>query len=52
MHVAEKDLACALQLARDAGVSLPGTAVVSQLMARHYAIQDAGGRVVSAVTQR
>jgi 3-hydroxyisobutyrate dehydrogenase len=49
MHVAEKDLACALELARAAGVSLPGTALVSQLMGRHYLIADAGGRVVSPV---
>jgi 3-hydroxyisobutyrate dehydrogenase len=51
MHVAEKDLACALQLAREAGVSLPGAALVSQLMARIYPIEEAGGRVVSAVVQ-
>jgi 3-hydroxyisobutyrate dehydrogenase len=48
MHVAEKDLACALQLAREAGVSLPGAALVSQLMARIYPVEEAGGRVVSA----
>jgi 3-hydroxyisobutyrate dehydrogenase len=52
MHVAEKDLACALQLARDAGVSLPGAALVSQLMARLYAIEEPGGRVVSTIVQR
>lgn len=40
MLIAEKDLACALDLAREAGVSLPGAALVSQLMARIYAIDD------------
>ena len=40
MHNAEKDLACALDLARETGVSLPGAALVSQLMARIYAIDD------------
>jgi 3-hydroxyisobutyrate dehydrogenase len=44
MHNAEKDLAWALKLARDSGVSLPGTALASQLMARVYAIDDAGRR--------
>ncbi len=37
---AEKDLACALDLARQAGVALPGAALVSQLMARIYLIDD------------
>ena len=40
MHNAEKDLACALDLARQAGVALPGAALVSQLMARIYLIDD------------
>jgi len=40
MHNAEKDLACALDLAREAGVALPGVALVSQLMARIYLIDD------------
>jgi 3-hydroxyisobutyrate dehydrogenase-like beta-hydroxyacid dehydrogenase len=40
MHVAEKDLACALELAREAGVALPGAALVSQLIARLYAVED------------
>jgi 3-hydroxyisobutyrate dehydrogenase-like beta-hydroxyacid dehydrogenase len=40
MHVAEKDLACALELAREAGVSLPGAALVSQLIARLYSVDD------------
>jgi 3-hydroxyisobutyrate dehydrogenase-like beta-hydroxyacid dehydrogenase len=40
MHNAEKDLACALQLARESGVTLPGAALVSQIMARIYTIED------------
>jgi 3-hydroxyisobutyrate dehydrogenase len=40
MLIAEKDLACALDLAQEAGVSLPGGALVSQLMARIYAVDD------------
>jgi hypothetical protein len=44
MHVAEKDLAHALALAREAGVALPGTALVSQLMARIYLVEDPGRR--------
>jgi 3-hydroxyisobutyrate dehydrogenase len=44
MHVAEKDLAHALALAREAGVALPGTALVSQLMARIYCVEDPGRR--------
>jgi 3-hydroxyisobutyrate dehydrogenase len=40
MHNAEKDLACALDLAREAGVSLPGAALVSQMMARIYLVDD------------
>ena len=40
MHVAEKDLAHALALAREAGVALPGAALVSQLMARIYLVED------------
>jgi 3-hydroxyisobutyrate dehydrogenase len=42
--VAEKDLAWTLQLAREAGVSLPGTALASQLMARVYGLEDAKRR--------
>ena len=38
--VAEKDLAWTLQLARQAGVKLPGTALVSQLMAQVYGLED------------
>ncbi len=44
MHVAEKDLAWALELARRAGVSLPVGGLVSQLMARLYGVVDAGRR--------
>jgi 3-hydroxyisobutyrate dehydrogenase len=44
MHVAEKDLAHALSLAREAGVALPGAALVSQLMARIYLVDDPGRR--------
>jgi 3-hydroxyisobutyrate dehydrogenase len=44
MHNAEKDLACALDLARQAGISLPGAALVSQLMARIYAVEDPNRR--------
>jgi 3-hydroxyisobutyrate dehydrogenase len=44
MHVAEKDLAHALALARGAGVALPGAALVSQLMARIYLVDDPGRR--------
>jgi 3-hydroxyisobutyrate dehydrogenase len=40
MHVAEKDLAHALALAREAGVALPGAALVGQLMARIYLVED------------
>jgi 3-hydroxyisobutyrate dehydrogenase-like beta-hydroxyacid dehydrogenase len=44
MHTAEKDLAWALDLARDAGVSLPVSGLVSQLMARLYRVEDPGRR--------
>ena len=40
--VAEKDLAWALQLARENGLSLPGAGLVSQLMARVYGLEDEG----------
>jgi 3-hydroxyisobutyrate dehydrogenase len=39
-RVAEKDLAWALQLARESGVSLPGAGLVSQLMAQVYGVED------------
>ena len=38
--VAEKDLAWALKLARENGVSLPGAALVSQLMGAVYGVED------------
>lgn len=44
MHTAEKDLAWALKLAREAGVSLPGAALASQQMARIYGVEDEGRR--------
>lgn len=44
MNIAEKDLTWALQLARKAGVSLPVGGLVSQLMARLYAVEDPGRR--------
>ena len=40
MNIAEKDLAWVLQLARKAGVSLPVGSLVSQSMARLYAVED------------
>lgn len=39
MHIAEKDLAWVLQLARNAGVSIPVGSLVSQLMARLYRVE-------------
>jgi len=44
MHTAEKDLSWALQLAKESGVSLPVTGLVSQLMARLYRVNDPGRR--------
>ena len=44
MHIAEKDLAWALQLARKAGVALPVGSLVSQSMARLYNVDDAARR--------
>jgi 3-hydroxyisobutyrate dehydrogenase-like beta-hydroxyacid dehydrogenase len=40
LHTAEKDLAWALTLAREAGVSLPAAALASQTMARIYGVED------------
>jgi 3-hydroxyisobutyrate dehydrogenase len=40
MKIAEKDLAWALELAREAGVSLPAAALASQSMARIYGVED------------
>jgi len=44
MSIAEKDLAGALTLAREAGVSLPVAALVSQQMARLYGVEDPNRR--------
>lgn len=44
LEVAEKDLAATLALARKSGVALPGAALVSQIMARVYGVEDAGRR--------
>jgi 3-hydroxyisobutyrate dehydrogenase-like beta-hydroxyacid dehydrogenase len=40
MHTAEKDLAWALQLGRESGLSMPVSGLVSQLMARLYGVVD------------
>ena len=40
MSIAEKDLAGALELARGAELSLPVAALVSQMMARLYGVED------------
>jgi 3-hydroxyisobutyrate dehydrogenase-like beta-hydroxyacid dehydrogenase len=40
MHTAEKDLAWALQLARESGLALPVSGLVSQTMARLYGVED------------
>jgi len=42
--VAEKDLACALELARGAGLALPVGGLVSLLMAQIYGVREDGGR--------
>jgi 3-hydroxyisobutyrate dehydrogenase len=39
-EIAEKDLAATLALARECGITLPGTAAVSQIMARVYGLDD------------
>jgi hypothetical protein len=44
VEIAEKDLAATLDLARRCGVSLPGTALASQIMARVYGLEDGGRR--------
>jgi 3-hydroxyisobutyrate dehydrogenase len=44
MDTAEKDLGMALQLARDHGISLPVSGLVSQQMARIYRVVDPGRR--------
>jgi 3-hydroxyisobutyrate dehydrogenase len=40
MHTAEKDLAWALQMARESGLTLPVSGLVSQTMARLYGVED------------
>jgi 3-hydroxyisobutyrate dehydrogenase len=40
MHTAEKDLAWALQLARESDLALPVSGLVSQLMARLYSVES------------
>ncbi|HYB12767.1 MAG TPA: NAD(P)-dependent oxidoreductase [Myxococcota bacterium] len=40
VKLAEKDLAATLELARECGVALPGTALASQIMARVYGLED------------
>ena len=42
--LAEKDLAVTLAFARESGVALPGTGLVSQLMARVYGLEDSARR--------
>jgi 3-hydroxyisobutyrate dehydrogenase len=44
MHVAEKDLAWVLKLAREAEIALPGAGLLSQSMARIYGVEDEGRR--------
>lgn len=44
MKIAEKDLASALQLARESDVALPVGGVVAQSMARIYGVRDDGRR--------
>ncbi|MGH0034010.1 MAG: NAD(P)-dependent oxidoreductase [Myxococcota bacterium] len=44
MQIAEKDLAWALKLGREAEVALPVGGLVSQLMARLYGVEDPGRR--------
>ncbi len=40
VEIAEKDLAGTLALARECGITLPGTAMASQIMARIYGLDD------------
>ena len=44
VEIAEKDLAASLALARECGITLPGTAIASQIMARVYGLDDEGRR--------
>ncbi len=43
-RIAEKDLSWALRLAKESGISLPVSGLVSQLMARIYRLDHAGKR--------
>jgi 3-hydroxyisobutyrate dehydrogenase len=42
-NLAEKDLAVTLAFARESGVALPGTALVSQLLASVYGVEETAG---------
>lgn len=44
VEIAEKDLAATLALARECGITLPGTAMASQIMARVYGLEDGNRR--------
>jgi len=44
MHLAEKDLSLALEVARDAGVAMPAAGLVSQQLARLFAVPDPNRR--------
>lgn len=44
LEIAEKDLAIALEEARRVGFAMPGTALVSQIMARIYRVEDGDKR--------
>lgn len=44
VEIAEKDLAASLALARECGITLPGTAMASQIMARVYGLDDPNRR--------
>ena len=44
MKIAEKDLAWALQLARESNISLPVGGLVAQSMARLYGVEDENRR--------
>lgn len=44
VEIAEKDLAATLALARECGITLPGTATASQNMARVYGLEDENRR--------
>jgi 3-hydroxyisobutyrate dehydrogenase-like beta-hydroxyacid dehydrogenase len=44
MGLAQKDLALALEMAREAGLALPVAGLVNQLVARVYSVEDEGLR--------